>query len=1033
MTHMTLSRPFLRMRELIGAALFLTLLLAISPSVLAQAQATGTIEGVVKDENGAVLAGAKITVRNAGTNMARELVSDESGRYRAPQLQPGNYEITAELSGFSRLAVSGTTVVVGSTATVDLTLRVASVEEKITITSEAPITEPERHEHTSIVSETAVTNLPINGRRWDNFVLLTPGVNMDGNFGLVSYRGISGLYNNNTIDGADNNQAFFSEARGRTRVVYTISQSAVKEFQVGLSNFSAEFGRAAGGTVNAVTKSGTNDFHGEGFYFVRDDVWNAREPFQPPFVVLPDGTQRKAEERRQQFGLSLSGPFIKDKLFYFANYDQQIRNFPYFVAPFSPTFFSQPCTAPGCDATIRFFNSESRFVSRKGHNNVVLYKMDWAINSKNTLTGSYNWHRWRSPNGIRTQAVISNAESDNGFDGVKTDFLNFRLSSILSNTIVNEARFQFGRDFEFQRPNSAGPGTSVSGGINFGMPNFLPRPAFPDEKRFQWVDNLSIVRGSHSFKVGVDINYVRDLQINLFNGGGVYSYASLNAIASDCPPGAAGCVPLAGARRRYSSYTQAFDLRGFTGDKAGRVFFTTTDYNFFAQDTYKVHPHLTLNYGVRYEYQDLPQPEAGNPAFPQTTRFNQDKNNFGPRIGLAWDIGGGHKTVVRSGYGIYFGRTSNSAVSSALTNNGRVIASFFFTPTTAGAPEYPNVLTAPPSGPGSAPDIQFFSEDYVRPIVHMAELVIEREVVNNLSVSASYIFSRAQRLPSFRDTNLNQPTQTVVYILPDGSVSPAFPFFTGPRPISGVGRIIISESVVNSNYHGFVLQVKRRMRGGLQFNANYTVAKALDDGQTSQTFFGGNQLFNTFDRRSEYGPSNFDIRQRFVTSFIWEPRLGGLDNRVARGLLNGWRFSGIVTTSTGIPRTGSISGSVSSATGATVTATTNGSGGDNRTPFFQRNSFRGTGLATVDFRLGRDIRIAEGKRIEVIWEGFNIFNRTNFSTFSTTQFRVASSQVGADGVRRVTLTQDTGFLRPTAASTTLFGPREFQLAIKFHW
>ncbi len=908
----------------------------------------------------------------------------------------------------------------------DVTLKVAPVAETVTVTAEAPIVEPERTEFTSVVNESAVHNLPINGRRWENFVLLTPGVNPDGTFGLVSYRGISGLYNNNTVDGADNNQAFFSEARGRTRVVYTTSLSSIKEFQVGLSNFSAEFGRAAGGTVNAVTKSGTNEFHGEAFYFLRDDAIMAREPFQP---VEP-------EERRQQFGFSLGGPFIKNKLFYFGTYDQQVRNFPYFVTPSSPTFLTSPCTAPGCAATIQFFQSLQRFVPRKAHNNVAFFKIDWVISPRHTFTGQYNWHRWRSPNGIRTAPIQFAAESDNGFDGVKTDFLLFRLSSALSSTLAHETRFQYGRDFEFQRPNAPGPSTTVTGGISFGMPSFLPRPAFPNEKRFQWVENISLIRGRHNLKAGLDINYVRDLQINLFQGGGVYSYDGLNQIAQDCPKGAVGCIPMDDGprtRRHYRFYVQAFDLRGLTGEQAGRVFFTTTDYNFYVQDRYRAHPHLTLDFGVRYEFQKLPQPERGNPAFPQTERFNQDTNNFGPRVGIAWDIGGHHTTVLRAGYGLYYGRTSNSAIANALTNNGKIIASFFFTPTTPGAPLYPDVFSAPPVGPGSAPDIQFFSSDYARPLVHMAELSFEREILRDLSVSASYLFSRGQRLPSFRDLNLNPPRERVVFILPDGTVTPPLPFFTGSRPVAGVGRIIISESVVNSSYNAFVLQVTQRMRYGVQFNANLTIAKAIDNGQTSTTFFGGNQLFNTFDRRSERALSNFDIRKRFVTSFVWEPRLQGLASPTARAVLNGWRFSGIVTASDGVPVTGVISGSLSAATGATVTTSPNGSGGSTRVPFLARNSFRGSGFANVDFRIARDIKLTEGTRFEIIWEAFNLFNRVNFTSFSTIQYRIVSSGVDPLGVRQVRLAPDPGFLQPRAASTTLWGPREFQLAIKFHW
>ena len=242
------------------------LLSLFSSTALAQTAATGNIEGIVADASGGVLPGVPVVIRNQDTNVVRESTTDDAGRYRAPALQPGVYEVSATLSGFTARPVANIRVQVGTTVPVDIRMQPAGVAETISVVAEAPVIDVRRTDVSSIVDETAIDNLPINGRRWDTFVLLSPGVTNDGNFGLISYRGISGLYNNNMVDGVDNNQAFFSEARGRTRAVYSISSASIKEFQVGVSNMSAEFGRAAGGTVNAVTKSGTNAISGEGFY-----------------------------------------------------------------------------------------------------------------------------------------------------------------------------------------------------------------------------------------------------------------------------------------------------------------------------------------------------------------------------------------------------------------------------------------------------------------------------------------------------------------------------------------------------------------------------------------------------------------------------------------------------------------------------------------------------------------------------------------------------------------------------------------------
>jgi hypothetical protein len=262
-------------RVLLGTLLALTLL-GLTSTSQAQTIAGGQIVGVVQDPTGAVIPGAQVVVRNVATGTERTLTTSEVGRYQALNLRSGEYEVTVEQTGFATMRHTGIVLEVGSTATVNITLQVAATAEIITVMEDAAIVEPDRIAYTITVSQAAVENLPINGRRWENFVLLTPTVQPDGDFGLVSYRGISGLYNNNMVDGADNNQAFFSEARGRTRTSYTVSQAAIKEFQVGTSNFSSEFGRAAGGTVNAVTKSGGNALHGEAFYFIRDDAFNAQ-------------------------------------------------------------------------------------------------------------------------------------------------------------------------------------------------------------------------------------------------------------------------------------------------------------------------------------------------------------------------------------------------------------------------------------------------------------------------------------------------------------------------------------------------------------------------------------------------------------------------------------------------------------------------------------------------------------------------------------------------------------------------------------
>ncbi len=1007
----------------LAAALFAV---ACLPSgALAQTAATGNIEGVVTDASGAVLPGVTVIVRNSNTGLTRELTTDESGRYRASALQPGTYEVTATLSGFETSPITKIAVQVGQTQPIDVKMRPAGVAESVTVTGESPLIDTSRTDVSNVVGETAIANLPINGRRWENFVLLGPAVTNDGNFGLVSYRGISGLYNNNTVDGADNNQAFFSEARGRTRTSYTISQAAIREFQVGVSNFSAEFGRAAGGTVNAVTRSGTNQVRGEAFYFMREEHLQAREPFAP----------FKPNELRQQYGMSIGGPIRQGKAFYFINLDQQLRDFPYFVRPANgDAFYTQACAVPGCASTVAFYQGLSGFGPREGNNKIFLGKVDYALGGSN-LSVQYNLHRWDSPSGQETRQVITNATSAIGRDIVKTDFGLVTLNSVLSNNWLNEFRFQIGRDFESQIPNGEGPSTTVSGGIGFGMQDFFPRPKYPDERRFQFVDNVTWYAGPHSIRGGMDLNYVREDAINLFQGGGVYAYpAGLTAVASDCPKGSTGCTPLlTGASsdlRHYTAYTQAFDLRG--QGLRGDVFFTTTDYNFFVQDTWRLSNQLTLNLGLRYEYQQLPQPGetsvkgvtfSGNPAYPLTQSFNQDTNNWGPRGGFTYNINGTHQTVIRGGYGIYYGRTSNSVLFSALTNNAVTFATYRFTPTTAGAPQYPNVLAAPPTIAGTKPAIQYLSAELQRPEIYMGELTVDRLIGKVVTVSASYLYSKGKHLPTFPDTNLNQPNSQVTYFIGTENKG-VFPFFRGLRPDQNVEAAIEVRDIVESTYHGLVLQANRRFSNGLLFSTNYTLSKAEDTGQNSTTFISNfSTLYNPFDPAGESGTSNFDRRHRFVASAHYAP-----------DYLWGIQLGGVITAESGLPSTATVSGGVAAATGATNTGTTNGSGASNRSPFDDRNGFRQEGRQTIDLRVSKTFAVGGRKQIVALWETFNLFNHTNYTSYNTIKYRVASSSYdAAANMATVNLTEDATFLTPNLASSTIFGPRDMQLGLKFLW
>ncbi|HEV7472840.1 MAG TPA: carboxypeptidase regulatory-like domain-containing protein, partial [Pyrinomonadaceae bacterium] len=781
------------MSKFVKLSFVLSLIFGMSAIAFGQSTVTGAIGGSVTNPNKEVVPNAAVTVRNTDTNKEDTTTTDDQGRFKVAGLQPGNYAVTINGTGFSPYTQEKVTVEIGRETTLNAALSIGPLSGgTVEVTSEAPVINTSQQDFSSNINQTSINELPINGRRWSNFALLTPGAVPDGTFGLISFRGISGLLNNNTIDGGDNNQAFFAEERGRTRISYSISQSAIREFQVNTSSYSAEYGRSAGGVVNAITKSGTNEFHGDIFYFQRNNKWGARNPrsfITQNIAGVFTPVAFKPVDVRHQFGGTIGGPIAKDKAFFFFSYDEQRRNFPgvstytaldflnradrcLLTAPLGVARTLTDCpvypgttgsvnrngslgtgkglTSAQVDNALNFLNSIAGEVPRTGNQRLFLPKLDWNLNSKNTFTATYNRLRWNSPAGVQTQAINQRARDNFGDDGVNIDSLNLRLASTLSNSLINEFRFQWGRDneFQFSQPplpgeptNSVGgrsPQTFITNGFSFGIPEFLERPSFPDERRWQFADTVTLTEGSHTFKFGGDLNLVKDIISNLrFSGGefnytgGVNSagfYGGLNDFIVDYT-NFLGAIP---GNRCYSSARASGKCYGGNFNQGLGVLgldMKTTDLNFFLQDDWRVSPRLTLNLGVRYEYQRNPEPINVNPALPQTRVSVNDKNNIGPRIGFAYDINGDGKTSIRGGWGIYYGRVINSTVYNALVNTGvgidRAQRQVTLTATAAAAPSYPNLLTA---GALVAPAVQFFSPKFQLPQIHQFDFIFEREI-----------------------------------------------------------------------------------------------------------------------------------------------------------------------------------------------------------------------------------------------------------------------------------------------------------------
>jgi hypothetical protein len=770
----------LRSLSTLSAAILLSLGLTFGAAAPAAAQTSGNgnITGTITDGAGAAVPGATVVVTNTDTGVSRTLTTDGSGIYTAPFLLPGHYSVSATGASFGKVDRKNLLLTVGQVLTIDEKLPASSVTSTVEVTSDSPILDTQKTEVSQTFDPVLLQNLPVASRNWSAFVLNTPNVVQDGGTGLVSFHGISGLYNQNYVDGSNNNQMLFSEARGRSSgAPYVYSIDSIKEFQAETSNYSVEFGQAAGGQVNAITKNGTNQIHGDLFYYLRYPDLNALDPYSK-YVSKYNTSNASAAaflltqptHQQNQFGGSVGGPIIKDRLFYFFTYDgfRKVGRVLYsdtnvisttgsgtYTSTTSATPNQCPVvgttgynlnpagtgnvtattgvTATQCLSAINFLAGVSTAApGRFQKQNLFFPRLDYHINSKNDLFVDYNFVDYDSTYGYSTANTFTNSSpSTNAPTSYHERFLVAGLTTQVGKSSVNQIHFQYGRDLETAGANSSGP--SIATGIaTFGMPNALPRIAEPDEKRLQFTDVYSFTHGHHTFKFGGDYNNVHEVMINLYQGGGIYQYSGANSTVNfqsyvaDAFAGQAGNTdPYAGYH--YTSFVQTVDLINTAAGQQGKDDFHMNIIDGFVEDSWKISPTFTLNAGVRYDIQITPAPQYltppnipnataiyGNP-FSKYSSIIKNTNRIQPRFGFAWQVQPG--TVVRGGYGVFSALNQGSTYYADRVENGIVQVNYNYSgcgannPYTTPTPSNPNPNNKPTTScaavPSSATTLKF--------------------------------------------------------------------------------------------------------------------------------------------------------------------------------------------------------------------------------------------------------------------------------------------------------------------------------------
>ena len=1055
--------------------LAVSLMMATLPCYAQNAISNGSLAGAIQDPSGAVLPGVRVVLVHESTGIRSVATSKTRGIYSFPELPIGTYQAEVSRAGFKTTAISGLKVSVGHTTNADVVMQVGDVRESIEVTA-SNAANPTDANPSTVVEKSSIDNLPISGRRYTDFVLLTPNVTADGEFGHLSFAGqqggtLSGYSNTSgsasnangttsfTVDGANATSFYYGDARGYTRIPYVFGLQAIQEFQVAPNAYSAAYGGASAGFVNTLTKSGTKDYHGDAFYYNRNSATGANDAvdkasgYPTPLNVL------------QQFGADLGGPIVKNKLFFYFDYEQQRQKQPLYVAGTTQSTVTQssfgvpagmalpppashfplasaltPAQGSADPTSSLYLQGVSNALTeiqrnigpraRRRDDLEFLPKLDWWATSKDHLAFLYNYNRFNSPGGILTFSPEAFAGIEAlGDNGVRDHVASVRWMRIVSPSVVSDVHLSFVRDEQLNSPTGLVDRDAPL--VQLIQPQYLALGnetfSYNNVRERQWelTGHIVYTHGKNQLEFGLDFNHVRVANQDPGSFFGQYLFLSLENFALG----------------KWDIYSQTSGKSTFN--------FSVPFVGFYANDTVRLTHNLTLSLGLREEFQVFPNPK-GNPALPFSNRFDNEYRRLSPRAGFAYQPF--RQTVVRGGIGLYYGTLAAINYQNSTQANGIDQSALQLTDTGNSdtipmrqAIVFPSRLPSDDDRFTHGTNIAVIAPGFKSPSITNASLQLSRAFGSTTTISAGTMWSHGVHLTSSTayDLNLRPPSGTTTYVVcpantPASETACAGPAYTGPNLDSSLlreGQMNAAFGQINAlispgvnNYVSFFTQVNRQVSQGLAVLAAYTYSKTIQSGV---------DFYDQFDMGGTHGLALQDQRHRLSVATVWNPR-ARMSPAMARALLSNWSMSLLSQFNAGHPFTGLLNPAANGGflnDSAALQNTPNsaaGLGGRGPAPNAGLNTLFFPWITQVDVGLQRSFHLNERQKLTMKAQAFNILNSANFINVNPFEYNPAGETCGDGKSLNQTcyLLPAPGYKTPLSISQPN-GPRIFQFALVY--